>query len=336
MPIISKKIFLISGLIGLLLIILAVIFFILNKDLGVAKKISDTTIAFPVMTDENNILYYSPESKSINKMSLDSGQINLIQKLNLGEVFNIFWSPNHDQAIVNAGTKDLTVDKFWYLPLKSTQSMPFEDNMANFVWSKDGKEIAYTINDEDTTSIFTSKVNNTDRKLIFSRNESSDGNDISLSWSNDGKYLSVSISPTDVGSSESFILDIQNGTKTNITDTDTGKVGPWSPNSDKFIFQEYYKLNEKYTWTVKELNKEKTLSLGLDGQLLWLSDNKYLIGSDQSIAWKINSETGRKNKLFQTNSKDKITIDYTVGYNENNRMLYFLFENKLYKVLTKK
>lgn len=320
----------------LMIIIITLVSSILNKDINKIKKISNVIMLSPTIIDNEKVIYYSPESQSISELSFVTGKITVIKKLGIGKVFTVSWSPDSTEAIINAGNEDFSVDKYWYLSISNNMILPLDEKMSEFSWSGSGKEISYlSLDPSGMSTINISLPTGASSRKLFSFQEDVSGNSNDLVWSKDDQRIAVSVGPTDFGASETFILNVKDGTKSTLSAKEAGNVENWSPNSQKISFQAFNKTANNYSLAVRNIVNNLETDLNFQGQSFWLSDSQTLIGQNETGVWKISSENKTKKKIFQPKGQDKITIDYIVKFNETTNEIYFIANNKLYKVLIK-
>ncbi len=296
-------------------------------------------MAFPMMTDNSEIFYLSQKDGAISKLNLATGQTQIIRKLSIGTIFNITWSPSGSEAIITSGDKTAADDKNWFFSSKKNILTQYNQNISNISLSGSGSKISYitTNEDEDLSFLNISSLDGSNPKLIYSFDDNIIGNDNNFSWSKDDKYIAVSVGPTDVGASESFILNVKDGSKTKLSNNETGNIGTWSADSQKMTFYLFDNITNNYILAVKnplDINS-KEIKLNTDSETIWSTNSRSLVGNNTETIWKIDSQKGSKKTIYQPKIKENLPIDHVLKFDENNRLIYFFSNDVLYKVLIK-
>ena len=326
--------------ISAMLLLIWIVYIILNWNVGKAVKLSDNQAAFATITQDNNkIIYYSITDQAIDELDIASKQNKVIKVLKIGTIYDILWAPDNDEAIIRTNSADPEKDKYWYLSLSKNILKPYADNVSGVSWSGTGKLISYlTPNINNETTLSEARPDGSGAKQIYNFHDDISQNDNSFIWSKDDQFIAISVGPTDMGAADVYILNVQTGAKSNLSTRDVANIGEWSPNSQKIIFQIYNGSDQDYTLATKDPSKpeNKETSLNFQGQVFWLSDSKTLMGYNPESVWKINSQNGSKNNIYQPKIKEKMSLDYLIKYDEIQKKLYFISNGILYKVLLKK
>lgn len=319
-----------------LFVIIIIIYAFLTKDIGKAKKVSDINMSYPTVTDDQQVIYYNSKNNAIEELNLTTNQTQTIAKIDAEMVFSILWSPQNNKAIINLGTKDYSIDKFVYFSLDKKTFNSLDDKTTDFAWSSAGDKIAFVVNDEDSSSINIANFDGSNNKIIYKSAESLQDNDITLIWSKDDSKIGVSISPTDVGASTNFVINLKDLTQAKLNEQANGPINEWSSNSDKMTLQIINETNSNYSWGIQDFLTGKIQKINFDGLLNWTLDNKTLLGANNKGIWKINAKNSAKTMVYQSDNKKNAPVDYIVKFDDKTNTVYFISNNNFYKVLIKK
>lgn len=294
------------------------------------EKIFEANFSYPKLLDQT-IRFYDSENKTISALDLNSQIVSNLTKIDFQKVYNILWSPSGDEAIITSEGNDEFSDALWYLSFIKNSLSPLDAKIVKVIWSPKGDKIAYLRQDGES-SLNIANPDGSNWKNVFSFGEDFEFGDTSLSWSPDGKQIVIASGGTDVGPTETFIIDISSGEKTILTNEPTGSIGAWSPDSKKILFEIYSENSESSVWAYKNLSDNQTINLDFEGSLYWLSDSKTLIGTNQEAIYKIDSDSKKKQIIFKP--KDPMFFDYLLPDVEG-KTLYFISEKTLYRLKIK-
>jgi len=201
----------------------------INADGKNLRKITNTN------NSEVNGPVWSPDGKKIAFILTQKISPPYVMTLSLGDTFTTEWVS--DIIIINTdGSNQIQVTNNY--PYQDYSHYPYSTH--EFAWSPDGKKIAFVLDvDFNKSNIYVVNANGSGQQRLTS----SSGWDSEPKWSPDGKKLIFSSDRDEFLSRAIYIMDLDGGNQTRLTDvfglkgyTIVSYSPEWSPDGNKIAF----------------------------------------------------------------------------------------------------
>jgi Tol biopolymer transport system component len=317
---------------------------VVEKKESVEKLTNEKTVSPTYDSKNNAVLYFSPQSREVKKVSADTLSVTTIMPIS-GEPLQAVWSSFQTQALVEMRTAQST--KWYLVDVDKKTETPLKDGIEMPIWTNLSDHIVYKYYDAKTKerSLNIANPDGTDWKKIgespFKNMSASVGSQGSLLffWNQSNAFEATSLRSTPlVGGSEKTLF--------------SGKFGVdyvFSPDGQKILVSSTDKKGGTLSTLGLLLNQasqyQNLLIPTLTAKTVWSKNGKSvyyaLPGSlpdnavmpndyfskpllTQDTFWKVNVETGEKSRIVETK---EITQSYDVSsmmVNDDETMLVFV------------
>lgn len=336
-------------LIILITIIIIVIFLTLlnynNKQINI-QKINDDTIIYPYYSNNSKLLYIDNKNYYWYEIDLNNNQkIKLLDEKILG-IEKINYKEDGTNAIIYSNYPEYNIKYYNFIDKKN---YTLNKNILDVVWNNKNLKIFYifnkisSLNEQNTEDSFNiSEANYLGENYKIIKDLSKTGYlDINIYNSNDDNFIYYQpiIEDKEKGSSlyKLFVNTKQDEliTKENIVFSNI----VFSPDKSKILF--INQNNELILQNINDKNSVKVIYQNIDRieQVVWSNNNSdiyALVDFDKLI--KINTKNNKQQEIKITGEGKIDELTYTIknlGLSQDNKVLYFTYNNYLYKILLK-
>ncbi|MFH0906854.1 MAG: hypothetical protein V1829_01215 [bacterium] len=309
------------------------------------KAISQESVMSPII-DNGKVKYYLTINGNVFESNFDGSESTRLSSNNLTGLLDILWSPSKTKVIALFEENEL-LKKYLY-DNETQQSTEFDANIRYTNWSPIQDKIAYQYYNAETG----------DNNISIANSDGSQWTDVFstrmknliVEWPNSGK-ITLRTKPSGLAQSVIYAIDLASGDFKKILDETYGLTVLWSPLGNKLLFSETDERGKNLKLKITDLDESITNGLNfvtLPEKCVWSQDNRTVfcaipknisdlatfpddyyktIISFSDDFWRINLDTGEKNRIFQAQGAEEN------AYDAKNLLLsadedYLLFINK--------
>ena len=326
---------------------------------GIVEKVSDKPVLFPkIEKDGVRIKYYSKKDEGFWEVSFDGSLEKKISNENMPDLKAIIWSTDGKKIILKRG------DGFYRYYYNNGQKNKIKDKANFMVWSNLGDKIIYDYIESPEAESKTINIANPDgsewKVLAKVKNRKS-----VIAMVPQSSLISFWNVPKSTEESDLQVISVAGGKVQYILSGKFGADYLWSPDGEKFLVSSV--VNKGGDTMVLEVGKvdfdgeSPKVSLmdlrlpTLASKCVWSKDSKtiycalltgvpdnavmpddYYAGKfyTDDYFWKVNTETGKKERLVKLEDMKKMIDATDLFLSPNEDMLFFVNrkDGELYKI----